>query len=156
MIKRSLATLAVLVALPAGILTTTAISSAGAQSIPHVRVIDAAANRAMPANRLMPANKVRPVKRVIPAKAHCVAKKMNRAHTATTLKCVGKNVSVRTAATAAAQITKTSNTRTGTATPASSGYWACELIDVIVYPDGSVEYDFWCWWVPGDGGGGGS
>ncbi len=147
--RRSLATLAALVALPAGILTTVAVSSAGAQSIPHIHVLDATT-----ANRVRPVNRVGPVNRVIHTKAHCVAKNMNHAHTATTLKCVGDNVSAGAAATAAAQVTQTSNTRIGTAA-ADSGAWYCIVQNQVINPDGTISTTYYCWWDPYVGGGGG-
>jgi hypothetical protein len=134
---RQLAILAVLAALPAGILTNAAITPAGAQNIAHVRVLDTvAANRATPAG-----------------KAHCVTMGTKHGHPATTLKCVGYSVSAMSPATAAAQVTKFSNARFGM-TAASGEQWTCVLYDVqiSVY---DVIYVYDCtWWDPYYTGGG--
>lgn len=139
---RSLATLAVLVALPAGILTTAAVSSAGAtQGITHVRVAEAGANRAVPVNR------------AVPGKAHCLTENMNRAHTIVNLKCEGNNVSAGSAATAAAQITRSSNTRNEAAAIANGGHWHCVPTGNYVVINGQLYAEYSCTWVPGGGGG---
>ena len=158
--RRSLATLAVLVALPAGILTTAAISSAGAQAVPqaHAHALDATAiKRAFPATKADPVKKVRPVETVSLPNARCSAMRMNHAHTSITLECVGHNVTVKTAETAAARLTNHSNTRAGAATPASRGYLVCvdtghQAIDQY----GNIYEIYNCVLIVTGGGGGGS
>lgn len=148
MIRRSLTTLALLVAVPAGILTTVAVSSAGAsQGITHVRVADAGANSATPVSRVKPVNRAEPVK------THCITKKMNHAHTVVTLRCEGGHVSAGAAATAAAQVTGTSNAHAQAAATADGGFWLCVYVGTVVASDGSVWDVYVCTWVPGDGGG---
>jgi hypothetical protein len=129
---RLLATLAVLAAVPAGILTYATITPAGTQNIAQVRVLDFVA-----------ANKT------VPAKAHCVTMGMNHGQP-TTLKCEGGSVSTVSAATAAAQVTKFSNGHFGAA-PASADRVKCVLIRVIVALNG-VKYIYYCYESPPGGG----